>query len=171
MRSSRAILSFGGIGFLPGPSGTYASLATAAIVVALSSVGPPALAPAVLAAVGFGCLATLLLGNGLAAPPGPAAPPGLTTGAPACHGADPSWVVTDEVAGQGVALLLAGFSPARGLVTTAAAFVLFRVFDVWKPGPVGAAERLPGGLGILADDLLAGILSGALTLGLGAVLP
>lgn len=156
MGSARAILSFGGVGFLKGPSGTYASLATVLLVVALSSLGPPALAPAVLGAVLFGSAATLLLGNGVAAADG---------------SGDPSWVVTDEVAGQGLALLLAGLSPSRGLETTVAAFVLFRVFDIWKPGPVGAAERLPGGLGILADDLLAGVLAGAFALGVGALLP
>ena len=74
-------------------------------------------------------------------------------------------------AGQGVALMLAGLSPNRGLVTTLAAFALFRLFDIWKPGPVGRAERLPGGLGILADDLLAGAIAGVLTLGVGALLP
>ena len=155
MRSARVVLSFGGIGFLPGPSGTYASLATAAIVVACSALGPPAFAPAVLVAVAFGSIATLLLGNGVAAADG---------------SGDPSWVVTDEVAGQGLALLLAGLSPHRGLVTTVAAFALFRLFDIGKPGPVGAAERLPGGLGILADDLLAGALAGALALGAGWLL-
>ena len=156
MRSAHWILSFGGIGRLPGPSGTYASLATAAIVVALSSLGPPALAPAVLVAVAGGAVTTLLLGNGLASDG---------------DSGDPSWVVTDEVAGQGVALMLAGLSPNRGLVTTLAAFALFRLFDIWKPGPVGQAERLPGGLGILADDLLAGAIAGVLTLGVGALLP
>ena len=152
MRSRRAILSFGGIGFIPGPSGTWGSLATVALIVAFHGTGPAALSIAVLAAVGFGCAVTLLLGNGLAGPDG--------------HG-DPSWVVTDEVAGQGLALLLAGLSPHRGVVTTLAAFVLFRVFDIWKPGPVGAAEKLPGGLGILLDDLVAGAIAGALAFGAG----
>ena len=36
------------------------------------------------------------------------------------------------------------------------AFFLFRILDVWKPGPIGALERLPGGWGIMADDLLGG---------------
>ena len=40
-------------------------------------------------------------------------------------------------------------------------FVAFRVFDVWKPGPVGRAERtLPGGFGVVMDDVLAGALAG-----------
>ena len=151
---ARVVLSFGGIGFLRGPSGTYASLATAALIVAAHGTSPAADAIAVLAAVVLGSVATILLGNGLVGPDG--------------HG-DPSWVVTDEVAGQGLALLVAGLSPHRSLVTTIAAFVLFRAFDITKPGPVSAAERLPGGLGILADDLLAGLFAGARALGLGAV--
>lgn len=152
VRSRRVLLSFGGIGFIPGPAGTWGSLATVAIIVACHGTGPAAFSIAVLAAVALGCAVTWLLGNGLAGRDG--------------HG-DPSWVVTDEVAGQGLALLLAGFSPHRGVVTTLAAFVLFRVFDIWKPGPIGAAERLPGGLGILLDDLVAGLVAGALAFGVG----
>jgi phosphatidylglycerophosphatase A len=150
--AARLVLSFGGIGFLPGPSGTWASLATTAIVVAFHGFAPAASAPAVLAAVAGGVVATLLLGGRTAAPTG--------------HG-DPSWVVTDEVAGQGIALALAGLSAGRGLVTTIAAFVLFRLLDITKPGPIRAAERLPGGLGILADDLLAGVGAGAAAFALG----
>ena len=150
------VLSFGGIGFVRGPSGTYASLATAAIIVAVHGAGPASDAIAVLLAVVLGSLATVLLGNGLIGPDG--------------HG-DPSWVVTDEVAGQGLALLVAGFSPHRGVFTTVAAFLLFRAFDIWKPGPIGAAEKLPGGIGILCDDLLAGLVAGALAFGVGALVP
>jgi phosphatidylglycerophosphatase A len=149
------VLSFGGIGFIPGPSGTYASLATAGLLVGLHGAGPAALAIGVLGAVVLGSLATILLGNGLVGPDG--------------HG-DPSWVVTDEVAGQGLALLVAGLSQGRGVLTTVAAFVCFRAFDIAKPGPIGAAERLPGGVGILADDRRAGLVAGALAFGVGALL-
>ena len=45
-----------------------------------------------------------------------------------------------------------------------AAFVLFRLFDIVKPGPVRMAERLPGGLGVMADDVVAGVLAAALLL-------
>jgi len=153
--SRRAVLSFGGIGFLPGPSGTYASLATCAVVALAHGVAPSFDAWAVLAAVALGTIATLALGNGLSGPGG--------------HG-DPSWVVTDEVAGQGLALLVAGLSPHRGLLTFAASFALFRGLDIVKPGPIGAAEKLPGGLGILCDDLLAGAVAGAAVLGAAALI-
>jgi len=69
------------------------------------------------------------------------------------YGPDPGPVVIDEVAGQMLALLFL----APGPTALAVGFVLFRLFDVWKPWPVRRAEKLPGASGIMADDLLAGI--------------
>ena len=66
---------------------------------------------------------------------------------------DPGRVVADEVAGMWVSLL--GL-PLTG-VTAGAAFVLFRVFDVFKPYPARDLERLPGGWGIMCDDVMAGV--------------
>ncbi|HXK01585.1 MAG TPA: phosphatidylglycerophosphatase A [Verrucomicrobiae bacterium] len=73
---------------------------------------------------------------------------------------DPQIVVVDEVIGQWIAL-----AGARHLnwASFLAALALFRLFDVWKPPPVRQLERLPGGLGINADDVMAGIY-GALVL-------
>jgi phosphatidylglycerophosphatase A len=69
---------------------------------------------------------------------------------------DPSECVVDELAGQWLACAFAPLSiPALAL-----AFVLFRVFDIVKPWPVSAAERLSGGAGIMADDLVAGAMAG-----------
>jgi phosphatidylglycerophosphatase A len=66
---------------------------------------------------------------------------------------DPGWVVIDEFAGQWIAMLpLAAVTPA-GLL---AAFVLFRAFDIVKPGPIRTAERLGGAQGVMADDVVAG---------------
>jgi phosphatidylglycerophosphatase A len=67
---------------------------------------------------------------------------------------DPQFVVVDEVIGQWIAL--AGAS-AFNWKSCIAAFALFRLFDIWKPPPVRQLERLPGGLGINADDVMAGI--------------
>jgi len=66
---------------------------------------------------------------------------------------DPGVVVVDEVVGQWVAI-----AGARRLNLTSwiLAFVLFRLFDIWKPVPVRNLERIPGGAGIVADDLMAG---------------
>ena len=66
---------------------------------------------------------------------------------------DPQFVVVDEVLGQWLAL--AG-ARTMNLKSWIAAFVLFRLFDIWKPPPVRQLERLPGGTGIVADDLMAG---------------
>lgn len=67
---------------------------------------------------------------------------------------DPGLVVVDEVLGQWITL--------SGALTLnwkswLAAFVLFRLFDIWKPSPVRRLEKLPGGIGIVADDLMAGV--------------
>src|SRR5581483_1223123 len=66
---------------------------------------------------------------------------------------DPGLVVVDEVAGMTVSVLALPRTPSVLL----AAFVLFRVFDVVKPFPAGRSQRLPGGLGIMVDDLVAGL--------------
>ena len=67
---------------------------------------------------------------------------------------DPGAVVVDEVAGQLVAFLFVPWGV--GWWAVAVGFVAFRVFDIWKPYPVRRLEGLGGGLGIMADDLLAG---------------
>ncbi len=67
---------------------------------------------------------------------------------------DPQIVVVDEVLGQW--LTLAGVSTLNWK-SWMAAFILFRIFDIWKPPPARRAEALPGGIGIVADDLIAGL--------------
>jgi phosphatidylglycerophosphatase A len=68
------------------------------------------------------------------------------------YGEDPSVVTIDELAGQWLALV---FLP-EGIVPMALSLLFFRFFDIAKPGPVDALQRLPGGWGIMLDDLLAG---------------
>lgn len=81
---------------------------------------------------------------------------------------DPQIVVIDEVAGVLIALYMAR---GYGLIAMLAAIILFRVFDILKPGPVGRAERLqPAGLGIMADDVVAGVMAGACALLIGIIL-
>jgi phosphatidylglycerophosphatase A len=72
---------------------------------------------------------------------------------------DPGAVVVDEVAGQLVTFLFVPW--LAGGWTVVAGFVAFRVFDIWKPYPVRRLEGLGGGLGIMADDLLAGFYAAA----------
>ena len=67
---------------------------------------------------------------------------------------DPQIVVVDEVVGQWIAI--AG-ATSLNWKSWLGAFVLFRLFDIWKPAPVRQLERLPGGTGIVADDAMAGV--------------
>jgi phosphatidylglycerophosphatase A len=67
---------------------------------------------------------------------------------------DPQWIVIDEWAGLYVALIGADF---RVLWHVLLAFILFRIFDISKVGPIRTAERLPGAVGIMADDVVAGV--------------
>jgi phosphatidylglycerophosphatase A len=72
---------------------------------------------------------------------------------------DPQIVVVDEVVGQWITMAGAMSLSATPLSwkTWLLALALFRIFDVWKPPPVRQLERLPGGLGIVADDAMAGV--------------
>jgi phosphatidylglycerophosphatase A len=76
---------------------------------------------------------------------------------------DASSIVIDEVAGMWIALLPAALNP----ISAALAFILFRLFDILKPWPVGWADKkLPGALGVMADDILAGIIAAILLYGI-----
>jgi phosphatidylglycerophosphatase A len=66
---------------------------------------------------------------------------------------DPPCLVVDEVAG----MLVAVVGLPRELGWVLAAFFLFRLLDVWKPYPIDHLQRLPGGFGVVMDDLLAGL--------------
>ena len=72
---------------------------------------------------------------------------------------DPSRAVVDEVIGQLVTFFFVPFGISWPFVL--AGFILFRIFDIWKPYPIDELQNLPGGLGICADDFLAGIYAGA----------
>lgn len=74
------------------------------------------------------------------------------------YGKDGRRIVIDEVAGMFVSLC---FFPKRALVFLAA-FVVFRVFDVLKPFPANRLQKLPGGWGVVADDVFAGIYTNVL---------
>lgn len=74
-------------------------------------------------------------------------------------GDDPSRVVVDEMVGVWIALLAA---PGGDVWYAAAAFALFRLFDIFKPLGIRRMESFPGGIGVMMDDILAGIYSFAL---------
>ncbi|HUL45263.1 MAG TPA: phosphatidylglycerophosphatase A [Bacteroidota bacterium] len=75
------------------------------------------------------------------------------------YGKDPSIVVIDEVVGMWIALFLLPKSAAACII----AFVLFRIFDIIKPPPARTMESLPGGWGIMLDDVAAAIYANLLT--------
>ena len=134
-----------GSGYLPGAPGTWGSLAAVPFAAVLAWAGGP----------------WLLLGAALLV-----VPVGLwaTRGYMERTGThDPGRVVIDEVAG--VWLALAAAAPVPEPRWYAAGFLLFRLFDILKPFPVGWADRqLPGAWGVMLDDVLAGAYAAALLL-------
>jgi len=128
-----------GLGYLPIAPATWASFAVGAALALFTLRGP--LDPVVLtAALGI----SVVLGvwsSGVAE---------RTLG----HDAKP--IVIDEVAGMLLSVWLVPLG-SRPVLTLFLAFAFFRVFDIWKPGPIRSIQRLPGGYGVVADDLLAGV--------------
>ena len=146
----RLLASCFGLGRLPIAPGTWGSLPPAIIFALLCILG---IQPAIVASV----MAVLALAGSvvcLKCAPAVVAETG---------NADPAEVVADEFAGQAITLIPAGFFIAEtapiGQVWGIAllGFILFRLFDIVKPWPIRKLEKLPGGWGILADDLLAGL--------------
>jgi len=138
--AARVLATFFGIGLCPLAPGTAASaVAAVAYKIALHSLAGPV----------YALLVAALFFAGAAA----AAAHAAELGSP-----DPGRIVVDEVCGQLVAL---AFLPA-GWVPTAVSFVLFRVLDIIKPWPIRQLERLPGGWGIMADDVGAGLAAAVL---------
>jgi phosphatidylglycerophosphatase A len=133
------VATFFGIGRLhPGP-GTWASAATIVSWWILSRGIPVARQP-----LGAALLALLTVAIGI---------PAATRVARASGSKDPQFVVIDEVAGQLITLIAAPITWKCLL----AGFILFRGFDIVKPSPVRSLERLPGGSGIVIDDVGAGL--------------
>ena len=131
--------TFFGLGNLrPGP-GTWGSLAATLVWFVLSRGIAGKLQPAVL-----GCFILIVVVAGI---------PAATVLSRSSGVKDPQKVVIDEVAGQWITLLFAPVS----WKTLLAGFILFRGFDILKPPPVRQLERLPEGIGIVVDDVAAGI--------------
>ncbi len=146
MTPARLVASGFGSGFCPVAPGTAGSLVALGIGAAALSVMPTTLP---LAAV------TALVGWWAISASGESA-------------RDPGWVVIDEFAGQFLAMApLPSPSPAGLLL----AFALFRLFDIWKPGPVGWADRRKTAAGVMGDDVIAGGIAAVLLWGAGWAWP
>src|SRR5438552_8862405 len=133
------IATFCGIGRLhPGP-GTWASATTVVLWAAIAHLTPPSLRCPL--AIPLALLVTLI---GI---------PAATRAARAAAIKDPQFVVIDEVAGQLIALIAVPLT----WKTLLAGLILFRAFNILKPPPVRQLEKLPEGVGIVLDDVAAGL--------------
>lgn len=146
-RAALTLATWFGCGYFPWGPGTAGS-AAAVLIAALIHFS-----------AGAGRITLLILIGALFAPSVWAA----TRTARLVKATDPGIVVADEVLGQWVTLLGAA---ALNWKTFLAGFLLFRIFDIWKPWPIRDFEKLPEGTGIICDDIAAGIY-GALILYIG----
>ena len=157
-----------GVGYLPLAPGTWGSAVAVALVSGTAALTRSESSP--LIAVSEFSLLLALAGIGLWASQS------VVSAAPS--NPDPGYVVIDELSGQTISLVmglaLSAWTAAPSQETPitkvavalnggllnwkylVAGFILFRVFDIWKPFPARRAELLPGGLGIMADDWVAG---------------
>jgi phosphatidylglycerophosphatase A len=138
--SAWLIATWFGSGLLPRVPGTWGSLAALPFAWGIAMAGGPValvLAAAVLFVLGWWAAERVTRASGIA---------------------DDGTVVVDEVVGQWLTLAAAPLHLGDYLL----GFVLFRAFDIVKPWPVGWADRrVPGGLGVMADDVLAGVYAAA----------
>jgi phosphatidylglycerophosphatase A len=134
-KSARLLATWFGCGYLPIAPGTWGSLGALPLAFVLALVGGSrglVLGAAAVFVLGIWATSVILRPGGLK---------------------DPGDVVIDEVAGQ----LLALAPVANDPVWWPVGFVLFRLADIVKPWPANAAERLPGALGVMADDIVAAL--------------
>jgi phosphatidylglycerophosphatase A len=137
---ARLLATWFGCGLSPVAPGTVGSLGAVPLHFGLAMLGP---VPHVAAILGLTALGTWAA-NEVARAEG---------------SEDPQKVVIDEVCGTLIAM---GMVSGAGIGVRLLALGLFRVFDITKPGPIDSVQRLePAGVGIMADDLLAGVAAGA----------
>ena len=137
---ARVIATWFGCGYSPIAPGTVGTLGALPFAYGLSTLGPVPYWAGTVAATAGGVWASERMARDLGVK-------------------DPQSVVIDEVAGT---LIAVGLALPLGPWAALAAVALFRFFDIVKPGPIDTAQKLPGGLGIMADDVLAGIVAGLL---------
>ncbi len=149
---SKLIATVFGVGLIPFAPGTFGSLAALPLWFALTTIGGwPLVLVSIIIVYFAGVWATE-----------------RETAGTDNH--DPSEIVIDEVAGQWIALLPLSFGlGVNGLLGVALAFVLFRIFDITKLGPVGWADRLNTPTGVMLDDVIAGIISAIIMILIGFI--
>jgi phosphatidylglycerophosphatase A len=150
-----ALATFG-VGYIPGAPGTYGSIIGVAIYLFVgmhfAGAGHAETNPQFIAAFHFAIVAILLVGFALA---------GIWAAGRSTEifgTDDPHEAVVDEVMGQIITFLFTPFTMSWKWAL--AGFLLFRLFDIWKPYPIDSLQSLPRGLGVCADDILAGVYAG-----------
>lgn len=147
-----------GVGYLPLAPGTWGSLLAVGVYVFLANTfasfryspatnSPEFLVAAIHAVILIALVAYLLIGIWAA-----------DRSIGLLGNSDAPQAVVDEVIGQLIVFLFIPFTSSWLLI--GCAFGLFRLFDVWKPHPIDRLQDLPGGLGVCADDILAGVYAG-----------
>ncbi|MCA0850327.1 phosphatidylglycerophosphatase A family protein [Salipiger thiooxidans] len=154
----KAIASFFYVGFLKPAPGTWGSLAALPVAYGILLIGGFwLLLAATVAAFVLGYIATRAI---------------TVTG----EDHDPSWIVIDEVVGQWIALFPVAYGAMMmsveiwrlypGWIT---GFLFFRLFDIWKPWLVGQADRRGDAMGVMLDDVIAGVFSAIVSIILAAI--
>jgi phosphatidylglycerophosphatase A len=131
MNAAEFFASAGGAGYAPAAPGTFGSVLGLVIGALLLHLGHGPLLAGIVVASCLGVWAVWAVGGQ----------------------ADPGWIVIDEVAGQMIAMLAL---PRLTLAGVILALALFRLFDIWKPGPVAWADKRHDSVGVMADDWIAG---------------
>ncbi len=152
----KLVLSLGGIGHLPLAPGTWGSLVALPLAYGIHEVG------GVWLLLNFTFFAFITGYSGLYRLEG--------------EEDDPQWVVIDELVGQWIALLPVSYGAGMMGVEIwrlwpgwIAAFVLFRLFDIWKPWLVGRADRMGGPFAVMLDDIVAGVFAALGVIALAAL--
>jgi phosphatidylglycerophosphatase A len=143
-----------GVGYIPGAPGTYGSAVAVAIYLGISNIvaalpgvsltsGGPLITAGIAVLLGIFCLVGMWAS---------------TRSIPLLGNSDAPEAVVDELMGQFITFLFVPFG--LGWPFILAGFLLFRIFDIWKPYPIDDLQILSGGLGVCADDIVAGVYAG-----------
>ncbi|MCD6175364.1 MAG: phosphatidylglycerophosphatase A [Planctomycetes bacterium] len=149
MKKAELLTTCFGLGKLPIAPGTWGSLPPVVVYMVLGYLYPAAIVPVMVFFIIAGSWACVRYAPAVIAATGKK---------------DPGLIVADEVTGQAVTMLMIALLPLLApdsiCNTAVMGFLLFRLFDIFKPWPCKRLEKLPAGWGILADDLMAGVYGG-----------